>query len=80
MKMSNGEITIECDKFTKNIWERNGFEEVIEQTEESEESEEVIEQTEELTYAELKTLAKEKGINTHGMKKEEIIAAIGAIE
>ena len=64
MKMTNGTDTIECDEFTKNIWVRNGFEEVLE------------EESDEPTYAELKTLAKEKGINTHGMKKEEIIEAL----
>lgn len=64
MKMTNGVDTIECDLFTKNIWARYGFKEV-EETEEDE-----------LTYQELKSLAKEKGINTHGMKKEEIIEAL----
>lgn len=67
MKMSNGVHTIECIEFVKNVWERDGFTEVVE-----EESE--------LTYSELKTLAKEKGINTHGMKKEEIVEAIESLE
>ena len=63
MKMTNGDTVIECDLFTKNIWVRYGFKEV-EDTED------------ELSYTELKSLAKEKGINTHGMKKDEIIEAL----
>ena len=64
MKMSNGIHTIECIPFVKNIWEREGFKEVEE------------DETDELTWQELKTLAKERGINTKGMKKEEVIEAL----
>lgn len=63
MKMKKDDVVIECDSFTKNIWVRYGFEECEDSDEE-------------LTYSELKTLAKEKGINTHGMKKEEIIESL----
>lgn len=66
MKMTNGTDTIECIELVKNVWERDGFWEV----EEGDKEEDV------LTYQELKSLAKEKGINTHGMKKEEIIEAL----
>lgn len=62
MKMTNGTDTIECIELVKNVWERDGFWEV--------------EEGDVLTYQELKSLAKEKGINTHGMKKEEIIDAL----
>ena len=64
MKLSNGVHTIELpdDDMNVDVWERVGFVRI---------------EGEELTYAELKTLAKEKGINTHGMKKEEILEALG---
>ncbi|WP_010249211.1 Rho termination factor N-terminal domain-containing protein [Acetivibrio cellulolyticus] len=32
-----------------------------------------------IDYTELKKIASEKGINTHGMKKQEIIEALGGI-
>lgn len=64
MKMSNCIHTIECTPFVKNIWERDGYKEISEDEEN------------ELTWQELKTLAKEKGINTKGMKKEEILEAL----
>lgn len=63
MLVTNGKHTVETTEFLKNIWIRDGYVEV----------EEV---EEELTYQELKSLAKEKGINTHGMKKEEILEAL----
>lgn len=62
MKFAKGDMVI-IDEYPNNInvWKRNGF----------------VEVTEELTYQELKSLAKEKGINTQGMKKEEILEALG---
>lgn len=63
--MSNGIHTIECIPHVKNVWERYGFKEVEDE-----------EETGELTYQELKSLAKAQGINTHGMKKDEIIEAL----
>ena len=66
MKMSNGVHTIECIELVKNVWEREGYTEVDDTKDETE-----------ISYSELKTMAKEAGINTHGMKKEEIIAALG---
>lgn len=71
MKMTNGVHIIECTEFVKNIWEREGFEVVSDDYELERE-----EESGELTYQELKSLAKENGINTHGMKKEEILKAL----
>ena len=59
IKMSNGKITDLVDPSQKDIWERYGFKEVTEETKE-------------MTYQEMKAKAKELGINTQGMKKEEI--------
>ena len=67
MKVTNGTHTVETTEFLKNIWIRDGYK-VVEETDELKE---------ELTYLELKTLAKEKGINTHGMKKEDILESLG---
>jgi poly-D-alanine transfer protein DltD len=71
MWMTNGKYTVETTPFLKNIWEREGFTLVDETV-----KEEVKEEIEELTWQELKTLAKEKGINTRGMKKDEVIEAL----
>lgn len=68
MKMTNGVHTIETTEFLKNIWVRDGFAEVTEP--------EPTEETDEMTYAEMKSLAKSKGINTYGMKKEDIMEAL----
>lgn len=65
MWVTNGINTVETTEFLKNIWIRDGYREVEEETKD------------EPTYLELKTMAKEKGINTHGMKKEEILEALG---
>jgi hypothetical protein len=63
MKFKKNGITITVDNpNTYNVFIRNGFEKV---------------EDEELSYQDLKSLAKEKGINTHGMKKEEILEALG---
>jgi len=70
-KMTNGINTIETNDFLMNIWVREGYSMV----EESEEPEEVTKDAP--TYLELKSMAKEKGINTHGMKKEDILEALG---
>lgn len=67
MKVTNGTHTVETTEFLKNIWIREGYK-VVEETEEAKD---------ELTYQELKSMAKDKGINTHGMKKEEILEALG---
>lgn len=69
-KVTNGKHTVETTDFLKNIWLREGYEIV-------DEEEEAAEPENELTFAELRTMAKEKGINTHGMKKEEISEALG---
>lgn len=80
MKVTNGINTVETTEFLKNIWLRDGYR-VVEESEEVEaqkvSSKEPEETKEVLTYQELKTMAKEKGINTHGMKKEEIIESLG---
>lgn len=68
-KVTNGKHTVETNDFLKNIWLRDGYEIVDE--------EEAAEPENELTFAELRTMAKEKGINTHGMKKEEISEVLG---
>lgn len=64
MKLSNGVHTIELpdDDMNIDVWKRYGF---------------VPSEDNELTYQELKSLAKEKGINTQGMKKDEILEALG---
>ena len=67
MKVTNGTHTVETTEFLKNIWIREGYK-VVDETEEAKD---------EPTYQELKTMAKDKGINTHGMKKEEILEALG---
>lgn len=67
MKVTNGTHTVETTEFLKNIWIREGYK-VVDETEESKD---------EPTYQELKSMAKDKGINTHGMKKEEILEALG---
>ena len=69
MKVTNGVITEETNEFLKGIWIRQGFWVVDESAE--------PDPKEEPTYLELKTMAKDKGINTHGMKKEEIQTALG---
>ena len=71
MKMKKDDVVIECDNLTKNIWVRNGFEE-IEDIEDIDEEE--VEG--EMTYNEMKRIAKENGINSHGMKKETLLEAI----
>ncbi len=70
MKMSDGKQTIHLEDgdINKDVWERYGFKEVAE----GDDNEDGV-----LSYQELKGLAKEKGINTHGMKKEEILEALG---
>lgn len=67
MKVTNGTHTVETTEFLKNIWIREGYK-VVDETEEAKD---------EPTYQELKSMAKDKGINTHGMKKEEILEALG---
>ena len=69
MKVTNGTHTVETTEFLKNIWIREGYKVVDES--------EVVEAKDEPTYQELKSMAKDKGINTHGMKKEEILEALG---
>jgi hypothetical protein len=64
MLMTNGTITIECTDLTKNVWEREGFYEVSDEPE--------------LTYQEMKSKAKELGINTHGMSKQTLIDTLKA--
>ena len=68
MKVTNGINTVETTEFLKGIWLRDGYTEVVEGSEPDKD---------EPTYLELKTMAKEKGINTHGMKKEDILEALG---
>lgn len=70
MKVTNGTHTVETTEFLKNIWIRDGYK-VVEEAEPSEEPKD------EPKYLELKTMAKEKGINTHGMKKDDILEALG---
>ena len=89
MKVTNGKHTVETTEFLKNIWIRDGYEEVIEQEvieqevieqepiEEEMQEEQTEDEKEELTFAELRRVAKDKGINTHGMKKEDILEALG---
>lgn len=60
MKMRKGDLVIECTEHVKNVWVRYGFEEL----------------TEELTYQDMKRIAKENDINSYGMKKEELEEAI----
>ena len=63
MKMKKGNIIIECIPFVKNVWEREGFVPFDEEPEE-------------ISYTEMKRLAKEHGINSQGMKKEELLEAL----
>lgn len=68
-KMTNGKHTIETNDFLKNIWEREGYE-IVEESEQEEHDDGI-------SFSELRTMAKEAGINTKGMKKDEIIQALG---
>lgn len=63
MKMTNGKHVIETNEFLKNIWVREGFVPFDEEPEE-------------INYTEMKRIAKENGINSHGMKKDELLEAI----
>jgi hypothetical protein len=72
MKVTNGTITEETNDFLKGIWLRQGFWLV----DESAPHKEAEPETEEVPYQELRRIAKAKGINTHGMKREEIEQAI----
>ena len=62
MKMKKDNVIIECTSLTRNIWLREGFEEVEEESE--------------VSYADMKRIAKENGINSHGMNKEALLEAI----
>lgn len=66
MKMKKGDVVIECDNLTKNIWVRNGFVPFDEEPED----------VKDITYADMKRIAKENGINSHGMSKETLLEAI----
>ena len=67
MRMVKDDVIIECTDLTENIWKRNGFVPF------DEEPEEIVG---EMPYAEMKRIAKENGINSHGMKKDELMEAI----
>jgi hypothetical protein len=64
MKVSNGINTVETTEFLKNIWLREGYKEISDEPE--------------LTYQEMKSKAKELGINTHGMSKQTLIDTLKA--
>ena len=68
MKMKKGDIIIECVDFVSNVWAREGFILFDEEPEELENGE--------IPYKEMKRIAKENGINSHGMKKDELLEAI----
>lgn len=57
IKMTNGKIVDLVDPALRDVWERSGFKEIKEEP---------------MTYQQMKAKAKELGINTQGMKKEEI--------
>ncbi len=63
MKMKKGNTIIECTSFVSNVWERYGFVPFDEEPEE-------------LTYQDMKRIAKENGINSHGMSKETLLESI----
>lgn len=69
MKMKKDDVVIECTEFTQNIWKREGFVPFDEEPEDEEDEGEI-------SYKEMKRIAKENGINSHGMKKEELLEAI----
>lgn len=63
MKMKKGDVIIECIPLVENVWAREGFVPFDEEPEE-------------LTYQDMKRIAKENGINSHGMNKEALLEAI----
>lgn len=64
--MKKDDVVIECDNLTKNIWVRNGFVPFDEEPED----------VKDITYADMKRIAKENGINSQGMSKETLLEAI----
>jgi len=81
MKMTNGIHIVETNDFLKNIWEREGYVLVkgmngIEETKEEDVVDSEIKDEKEMGLPELRTLAKELGINTYKMSKQEIIDAV----
>ena len=64
MKLIKDGVVVETTPFLKNIWTREGFVEYEEP------------EHEEIGYQDLKKLAKEKGINSHGLKKDELLEAL----
>ncbi len=67
MKMKKGDMVIECIPLVSNVWAREGFLPFDEEPQEIKD---------EISYTEMKRIAKENGINSHGMKKEELLEAI----
>jgi len=63
MKLTmNGIIVIEENPICIDVYLRSGFVEVKD--------------AEEITYADMKRIAKENGINSHGMNKDALLEAI----
>jgi hypothetical protein len=63
MKMKKGDMVIECIELVQNVWAREGFVPFDEEPKE-------------ITYQEMKRIAKENGINSHGMSKEVLLDSI----
>lgn len=66
MKMKKGDVIIECIPLVENVWAREGFAPFDEEPAE----------VKEITYTDMKRIAKENGINSHGMSKETLLEAI----
>jgi hypothetical protein len=71
MRMKKGDMIIECIELVRNVWEREGFV-IVNETEEVK----PVGKTTEITYADMKRIAKENGINSHGMNKDTLLEAI----
>lgn len=65
MKLIKDGVVVECIPFHANIFTRDGYVPFDEEPEDNE-----------ISYTEMKRIAKENGINSHGMKKEELLEAI----
>jgi predicted double-glycine peptidase len=60
--VKDGVIVIENNPVCVSVWLREGFVEVKD--------------ADEITYADMKRIAKENGVNSHGMNKEALLEAI----
>jgi predicted double-glycine peptidase len=63
--VKDGVIVIENNPVCVSVWLRSGFVEVADEVEDAE-----------VSFTDMKRIAKENGINSYGMKKDELAEAI----